>query len=94
MPAALGWRTKFGIGPTFPVTTQLEFQEERLRFQEVQSDLSGLRGTRGRPDARVRTTAGQPSGPIILQPTPRELDVVLKYILGGEKEGDTFPLAE
>lgn len=75
--------------------TQFEFLEgSSLGLSEQFLDTNGIRGTRSHASERVRRGLRQTGGSLLFNPTPAELDILLPWILGGTKSGNTIPLAE
>lgn len=95
MAASVGVLAKLGIGTTSTVDSPLEFLSENIRKVRQIKDTGGIRGTRSHVAERTRADAYTVSGSIRLNPGPVELDYLLPYIMGTNKDGSNqFPLAE
>jgi hypothetical protein len=63
--------------------TPIEFVSTSLVQSATIIDTNGIRGTRSRNVASTRAGTYAVSGPIVINPSPNDLDTWLTYILGG-----------
>ena len=75
-------------------TPGFEFVSFGLKKTDTQVDGNGIRGTRSRHSSRSRIVSRVVNGPIVMNPTPTELDALLPWILGGTTSGGVTAVAE
>jgi hypothetical protein len=90
-PASVGTLSQCSINGTI-----LEYKGAfgLVRHQAILSS-DGIRGTHNHPSERTRLGPETSSGPVVFNPGPTDMDVLLPLITGGAKNGsNVFPLAE
>lgn len=75
-------------------TPGFEFVSFGLRKTDTHADGNGVRGTRSRHSSRSRIVSRAVAGPIVMHPTPTELDLLWPWILGGATSGGVTAVAE
>lgn len=71
-----------------------EFVSCGLKRTDTFVQGEGIRGTRSRHSSRVRLAQKQIGGPIVMNPTPTELDLLWPWILGGTTSSGVTAVAE
>jgi hypothetical protein len=97
MSGTYGYQGQLGIDTVAIPTVRFDYQREDLALDETFIDTNGLRGTRSRSVERERQGNRRVHGPLKLQPTAVELDLLLPWILYGATSGSapvTYPLAD
>lgn len=80
---------------TFDTSSEpYEFISFGLQARESTLQTDGTRGTRSRSAERLRGGLTVCDGPIVIHPSPADLDLLLPRILGAAEDMDTFALAE
>jgi hypothetical protein len=91
----MSYQARLGVGDALPVSVGLEFVRETLRKTPAVLATSGIRGTRAHSVERTRQGPSRVAGEIVFQPSPSELDTLLRLITGSTKQADnSFPLTE
>jgi hypothetical protein len=96
MTAAMGRAARVGIGATSgsATTHELEFISCGIAKQEQHIQSDGIRGSRERYSASVVEGTINVGGPLVLEPRPEDLDLILPWILGAAESVDVFDVAE
>lgn len=92
-----GESVQLGIDTVATPTHRFDLFDETVVMAEQHLDASGLLGTRSHSVYRNRASIRRIAGPIILEPTPNELALILPWALGGTPAGSptvTYPVAE
>lgn len=87
-PASVGVLSRVAIGTANPPTVAFEYQGEfGLHKQQEIINTDGLRGTHDHPVERTALGKLICSGPVVIQPGPKDLDTLLPLITGTVKNG-------
>lgn len=71
-----------------------EFVRFGLKRTDTHIEGNGIRGTRSRHSSRVKVGQTVVSGPVVMNPSPTEIDLLLPWILGGTTSGGVTAVAE
>ncbi len=98
MASSQGSQTQLAMDTALPFdgsSEAYEFLSENLQKVQEHVNTGGLRGTRSHQAERIRPGNERIGGPIVMNPTPEELDNLFPRILGAvESSSDNFQLAE
>lgn len=93
-PPTIGTLSKFGIGSTSTITTQLEYLTFGLGKHNTVLETAGIRGTHAHPVERTRAGTYTISGPISMHLGPADIDAWFPFVFGNAKSVNTYNLAE
>lgn len=94
MAASMSPASRLGIHSESPVTEEFEFLRCGLRKSRTHVISAGIRGTRSRFSNQANRGTYAVGGPIVFEPRPDDLDLLLPWITGGTKSGNTIAVAE
>lgn len=85
---------KLAIHTATPLTARFEFVSEALQLREELINTSGITGDRETDISRIKPGPQRVGGPIVMQPTPVELALLLPWIYGAAASGTNYPLGD
>lgn len=97
MTLSMGYESVLATDSELPFdgsSQPFEFQSENVRKTGQILDTGGMRGTRSHHVSRTRFGPSTYAGPIVINPSPLDLDIWLPRILGAAEDSDDFELAE
>lgn len=96
MTAAMGARSRVGIGATSgsAATHEITFLSCGIGKEEQHIQSDGIRGSRERHSFDVVEGTYNVGGPLVLEPRPEDLDILLPWILGAAESTDVFDIAD
>ncbi len=98
--ASMGHQAKAGIkeettyGTTVTVDYGIPFVSENVRAVGSIIERVGIRGTRQHIADDTRTGPTRVGGPLVIEPSPEDMAVLLPWLLGADASGTTYDLAE
>jgi hypothetical protein len=94
MGASMGWATQLGIHTADPVTRQYEFLSAGIGKQGSHVQSVGARGSRSHISESVNDGPYAIGGPLIMEPRPDELTLLLPWIMGSTFSGTTIVIGD
>lgn len=80
---AISTFAKLGIHTANPVTAGFEYVSCDLKKRQKHAYTAGARGTKSRQSTRARVAVEPCSGPLVMEPSATELDLLLPWMFGG-----------
>lgn len=83
------------VATPFDVSSEaFEFVREDIKLIKTHVESQGIRGTRSRRKERVKIGTEDVRGPIVMNPSVTEIDLLLPRILGGATSGGVTDVAD
>ncbi len=94
MGASMGWATQLGIHTSDPVTRQYEYLSCGIGKQGSHVQSVGARGSRSHIAESVNEGPYAVGGPLVMEPRPDELTLLLPWIMGSTFSGTTIVIGD